>query len=920
MSEIMDPEKLKVAKLRTELQSRKLDSKGNKPVLVVRLREALEAETAEGAETSLIDVEDAESEPETEPEFIGEPSSGDEFEQESQEKQDLKFIVTEIKEEEAAPQMKEELQDEEVPMAVVKYEAFERNDEVWFEEVLVKGIRYEYDNGKSIDIKEEPVEIKEEEAAPQVKEELQDKEMPLSVIKNEPCERNESVWFEQVLVEDIKYENDNEESMNIKEESVEVKVESSEEWRRGEKRAADGTKMTPAAKKFRSDVEDEYEFDKSLVVLDRYNSDMSLIISKEDRLSAYPITGQSFSSVWHGVRATYGFTIGKVFYEMKVMEHLSVPHLEADEEHPHVIRVGWSVDNTGLMLGEEPLSYGYEGTAKASSNLKLKDYGIKFGKGDVVGCFLDLDVQPAVILFSVNGEHQGIAYEIHHREIGDAALFPHIVTKKSSFQVNFGQEDPWFEPLTGYTALQKVPLKERVLAMQEPEEYEDCESAGRIIHTSATLDDSSRLHSRILHSQAKEIIYNVNKYFLQEKANRGPLLPPTQALARTAKATNVSKSTVKRILSTCNTDVAPRKPTFSSPKERIRSAPVTDFDDFDKNVLRRCVVGFYERKEIPTLYKIKEELREKISFDGCLHSLRKVLLQSGFKYAKVDGRKFLMERNHIVAARTRFLRTMQKLRQLSHNFVYLDETWVGRCWTDTKSPQATGVNPSTEKGNCVIIVHAGTRDGFVCNAELIFQAKNDGDYHKQMNASFFEEWFKKQLIPNIMPNSVIIMDNASCHNAMLEKVPTPSWRKGELKDWLIKKRVQPSSALSKAELYELAQNKICKDNTKYAIDTIAEEAGHRIVRIPPYHCQYNPTELIWAQVKSYVAKNSSKMADLNILAKEAIDSVTPVNWMEAVRHAEEFQKRDAVQDITIEKYIESFRINITESSDDEYSD
>lgn len=44
MSDVVDPAKLKVAELRAELQARGLDSKGNKPVLVERLREALEAE------------------------------------------------------------------------------------------------------------------------------------------------------------------------------------------------------------------------------------------------------------------------------------------------------------------------------------------------------------------------------------------------------------------------------------------------------------------------------------------------------------------------------------------------------------------------------------------------------------------------------------------------------------------------------------------------------------------------------------------------------------------------------------------------------------------------------------------------------------------------------------------------------------
>ena len=182
---------------------------------------------------------------------------------------------------------------------------------------------------------------------------------------------------------------------------------------------------------------------------------------------------------------------------------------------------------------------------------------------------------------------------------------------------------------------------------------------------------------------------------MEEKANRGPILPPSKAIARTAKATKTSASTVKRICSAFNRSLdkedAPQEPIFSSPKKKNRAEPVTGFDDFDKCVLRRTVLGYYERKEIPTVYKIKEELREKIGYSGCENSLRKVLLKIGFKFAKVDGRKFLMERSDVVAARTRFLREMRQLKQSAHTFVYLDETWVnqnctvGKCWIDTSS-------------------------------------------------------------------------------------------------------------------------------------------------------------------------------------------------------------------------------------------
>jgi len=52
--------------------------------------------------------------------------------------------------------------------------------------------------------------------------------------------------------------------------------------------------------------------------------------------------------------------------------------------------------------------------------------------------------------------------------------------------------------------------------------------------------------------------------------------------------------------------------------------------------------------------------------------------------------------------------------------------------------------------------------------------------------------------------------------------------------------------------------------------------GHEVIRLPPYHCQYNPIELIWAQVKGEVAtKNTTfKLADVEKLMHEAIDSVT----------------------------------------------
>ncbi|MPC22602.1 hypothetical protein E2C01_015619 [Portunus trituberculatus] len=423
-----------------------------------------------------------------------------------------------------------------------------------------------------------------------------------------------------------------------------------------------------------------------------------------------------------------------------------------------------------------------------------------------------------------------------------------------------------------------------------------------------------------LQAQAKAIIFNVNRYFLEEKANRGPILPPAKAMARTAKAIKISEKTVRRICSvynqSFNKDLVPLKPTFSSPKKRHRTNTVTDFTDFDKCMLRRTVLEFYEKKEIPTVRMITEELIEKIGYSGCLNSLRKVLPKIGFKYVKIDDQKFLMERNDVVAARAKFFREMRQQKQSGRSFVYLDEVWLNQnCRVqNTSSQEATRVQLPTGKIAQLIILHAGTEDGFVSNGELIFQAKNG-----KMNAAVFEEWFLKQLLPNIPHNSTIVMDNAPHHSRQMEELPTLSWNKADIKNWLIQKRVAVSDDLSKAELYELTKN-FRMTKKSYVVDAIAAESGHVVLRLPLYHYQYNPIETIWTQVKSYIAKtNNLELADLKPLIKEAMSAVTAEDWKQAIKRAEIEQKRDIELDRAVEMYVDSIT-DISESSVDEDDD
>ncbi|XP_037290085.2 uncharacterized protein LOC119185058 [Rhipicephalus microplus] len=124
------------------------------------------------------------------------------------------------------------------------------------------------------------------------------------------------------------------------------------------------------------------------------------------------------------------------------------------------------------------------------------------------------------------------------------------------------------------------------------------------------------------------------------------------------------------------------------------------------------------------------------------------------------------------------------------------------------------------------------------------------------------------------------MDNASYHSVQLEKLPSTSSRKAEIQSWFTQKKNIPRfNDHLKPELIQLVnQNK--HRFYGYRIDALAKVAGHDIVRLPPYHYDFNPIERVWSQVKGYIAaKNRSfTLAGVEELLDKAIALVTPENW------------------------------------------
>lgn len=219
------------------------------------------------------------------------------------------------------------------------------------------------------------------------------------------------------------------------------------------------------------------------------------------------------------------------------------------------------------------------------------------------------------------------------------------------------------------------------------------------------------------------------------------------------------------------------------------------------------------------------------------------------------------------------------------------------------------------------MVHAGGENGFVPGAKYNFLCKkNTADVHHEMDADTYENWFVNQLLPNVPPESVIVLDNASYHCRKREKIPTGTWRKNDIFEWLNSKGIRTDNEMLKMDLLAcVSQIKSQYDVNK--IDELASASGHVVLRLPPYHCELNPIEMVWAQLKHYIKMNNTtfKVKDMEELITQGYRNITLDNWQNYVKHIKDVEanmwKVDDLQD-----NLEEFIINVGESSASETED
>jgi transposase len=391
---------------------------------------------------------------------------------------------------------------------------------------------------------------------------------------------------------------------------------------------------------------------------------------------------------------------------------------------------------------------------------------------------------------------------------------------------------------------------------------------------------------------------------------------------RTTEATGISKRTLTTIINEQDTG------SFKSPFKNRKRQPKYEPNSLEISVIRDSIQTYHiYHREMVTMEKLRTLLRENIHFKGSYSTLRRLVLELGFKWRKtVNNRSVLIERYDIKKLRYDYLKKMAQYRKENRCIVYTDESYVltnhvqNQGWGDENGPP---LKKKLSKGQRFIIVHAGSQSGFVPNAMLTYKAATtSGDYHSNMNAENYKKWITELLIPNIPSNSVVVMDNAAYHNVRAERAPSSNSRKLVMQNWLQSHSIPYEETMKKVELYAIVkQNK--PNFIKYIIDELFNSHGIEVLRLPPYHPNLNPIENIWGILKRNIASKNigQKSEDMKILINQCASEITPEMWYNTCRHVREEEEKyyshfDDDEDFIIELNDSSSESLLASESDD----
>jgi len=425
----------------------------------------------------------------------------------------------------------------------------------------------------------------------------------------------------------------------------------------------------------------------------------------------------------------------------------------------------------------------------------------------------------------------------------------------------------------------------------------------------------------------------------------------------TAKLMGISRASVYNI------NKKQQQNALLTPKRRLRKSPIfTSIDNFDRDFITREIQKEYIKGVAPDAKVIYDRFMtfkrtdtsgsqsNPSSFKCSLKTFKRVLLNMGFRYQKIDDRAAILQRYDLTRWRGRFMKALmeneQKPTLSQKNVVYIDETWV-----DTNGRVAKGWAPKTFKrfkdmaaysysthkigrGPRLIVLAAVSVEGVIPGSVVVYKvtsALTAEDYHKNVGKDEFTKWFDNlaKILKEKGGQHIVVMDNASYHSA---KATPKRADKKEVVYKYIEQQVQlkrvdvalrPMKEMRRWELDAILDNIVKLPQMQrylYELDQKAEKSGIEVVRLPPYHCHFNPIEYVWRDVKLKIRKQNTE---------QKIDSIKPIVEKELKeygadqianhwKHVKNLRDKTWKEDNYFEIIQDSIVINPNEDDDDEW--
>jgi transposase len=413
-----------------------------------------------------------------------------------------------------------------------------------------------------------------------------------------------------------------------------------------------------------------------------------------------------------------------------------------------------------------------------------------------------------------------------------------------------------------------------------------------------------------LSPEEKQLVVSATQYFDRNRSEFGSLDSAAQI---TADALGIGLATVNRVMASYRKD-----PDSIKNLPQLRGRPSYSVDVTHQEAVRNYIRNANLEGRHITLESIRSFLNEISSTEESFHisTLARTLDRWGFEFGKGIRSQYLKEKDHIVLARQNYLRKMRRNRIIRSEKtrrpeVYLDESYVNKNHSNDfvwySNEDGPWIQKPTGKGERLIIINAVTKDGWVPDAKVVFKStRKTGDYHGQMNWNLFQKWFSEKLLPNIPGNSIIVMDNAAYHNILAEcSAPTPTCSKEKIFNWLEYNNIPCKDNCLKIELVEILK-KFAPEPT-YAIDMIANEYGHTVIRTPPYHPELQPIEICWGILKNEIARNCDfTMDNLMLQLENAFRKITAKTCRKIIKKIRSVEDNFWEDDAKLDKRQDNF--------------